>query len=141
MVTRVFSALSKVSRISSSNCHRFLAMHCLVYVNALAGILKNAPISGASIHSFVESRAYSVWDMMYPDYPFNGWSSLLILLVSAMSWAHSCQRLLKLGHPQILSIGKMACPTFSGVLFTMLNFTRDPLWFDRVETLNQYSGV
>ena len=26
-------------------------------------------------------------------------------------------------------------------IFTILNFTWDPLWFDRVETLNQCSGV
>ena len=64
MVTRVVSTLSNVLRKYLMNCHHFLAMRCLVSVSALAGIPKNAPTLGASIHSFVDRIYYSGRDMM-----------------------------------------------------------------------------
>ena len=74
IVTRFFSTFYNMSRRYLSIYHRFLEMCCLMSVNALARISKNAPTFGASTHSFVDRRAYSVRDMMYPDYTFNGWS-------------------------------------------------------------------
>ena len=64
MTTRFVSTLSKVLRQSFSAYYRFLDMHCLVSVNTLAEISNNLPTSGASIHSFVDSREYLERDMM-----------------------------------------------------------------------------
>ena len=46
-----------------------------------------------------------------------GWSSFLMRVVPAMSWAQRCQRLLKLGHPCNLSIGPVGCPDVFCTLF------------------------
>ena len=105
MVKRVVFTFSNMLRQSFSTCHRLLAMRCSVSMNALTGISKNAPISGASIHSFVDSTAYSGWDMMYPECKLNEWSSFLTLLVPGISQAWSCQRLLKLGCPRFFNKG------------------------------------
>ena len=113
--------------------HIFSLILCSVLVKEFSGISKNDITSGVFVHYLVERRAYSCWDMMSPECSFVWWSSFLMRLVPAMSWARRCQRLQKLGLPWILWIGPMAVLIFSALYFTTFrllhrNRVIRPLW-------------